>query len=208
MKKIAVSCFYILMFSVCFGGSFVSNMYIRGSSPENIGKIIIDDELQAYLLYDEKLPMQSVLCGKNSDTQDFNFAVKLAKKISGKLNSIVLVSQVYDGDILAMVLLENGEIVFQYNSFPGYFEGADKNPLIEGMNKLSETFKADSGNLKKIFEKDKNGEYVFAEEMLFDLVTLLKLPEYIAGVTYLYLYRGNEYIDTIREYYNITVTRY
>ena len=62
------------------------------------------------------------------DSQDESLMRSICEQLSESLKTGVFGLIVHDSDILIYVLAENGTVVDQYNSWPGYFEGNDTPP--------------------------------------------------------------------------------
>jgi len=65
---------------------------------------------------------------ERTDSQNEDVMKSICEQLSASLNTGVLGLIVHDSDILIYVLAENGKVIDEYNSCPGYFDGEDSPP--------------------------------------------------------------------------------
>ena len=134
-----------------------------------------------------------VVFDEQSDEQDQEIIADLASQLSGILCCPLLAVLNHDDDILWYQLYLNGELVDEYNSSPGYFEGDMAEPEGGNAGKLCAAFGADS------FEEVENilrqpsasgGGYTFAFERHSDLAEALGISTIGVGTGFSHVSRG------------------
>ena len=165
-------------------GNFYTNYTLKGPSQQAVASalkgrtaVVTPDYIGYVTVFDEQ-----------SDTQDQEIISDLAIRLSREFSCPVFAVLNHDDDILWFQLYENGELLDEYNSTPGYFENVGpSSPTGGDAKKLCAIF--DSSNVsavEKILRKallDKDG-YAFAVQRHADLVNALGLPEIGVGFAY------------------------
>lgn len=110
----------------------------------------------------------TVICERESDTQDPAIWHRVAKDLSLKLTCPALAVLNHDDDILMYALYRSGELMDEYNSYPGYWEETDEGSVPVGgdARKLCDLFGM-SGDVEKVghvlrSSNEDDGEFVFA----------------------------------------------
>ena len=167
-------------------GNFYVNHTIRGATPEAVAKalagrtaIIAPSDNDCVVVFDSEC-----------DTQDQAVISELGEKLSVELKATVLAVLNHDDDILWYQLFQNGKVVDEYDSMPGYFdEDSDHSGALGGdAAKLAAAFGVeDELGIARILKSDK---YAFAVERHGALCEALGLPEFAAGCGYRYISEG------------------
>ncbi len=187
MKKAFVVLLVALQAASCFAGSFIVNIAVLNAREEKVVSIAKALGLEAYIATVESRPGFSLLCDKEADSQDIAYGVGLAKRLSSALASPVVYTLVHDSDILYLQVIRGGLEVFSYDSWPGYFEGADPVPEIRGLEEAAALFGVDAEGLKAILDRSGSDDYVFVDELLVDILEYIDLPSFIALSGYEYI---------------------
>lgn len=122
------------------------------------------------------------------ETQDAKEIEGLASPLSQRLHCAALATLNHDDDLLFYALFEDGRLVDEYNSRPGYFDGKTAAPAGGDARKLAAAF----GVLDKVEPLHHllhGAEYTFETERHAALIDLLGLPPAAVGFGY----------ETIRE---------
>jgi hypothetical protein len=177
----------VLQAAACFAGSFFVNIAVIRADTGKVESAVRDLGLSAYIVTDKTRPGFSLVCDERADSQDEAYGIDLAKKLSNSTKSPVLYTLVHDSDVLLLELVRGGTSVFSYGSWPGYFAGEDPIPAIRGLEEAAKAFKVEPEGLKAILESPAAGEYVFADDLLIEILKYLGLPDCIAGCGYEYV---------------------
>jgi hypothetical protein len=195
MKKFIIFLVLLAIPTVsCFAGSFYSNIVILSIENEKILPVLLQMGLTAYYIFKNGT---AVVFEEKIDGQDIKYGMNLTAKLSKILNTIAIYSINHDSDVLAIIIFKNGQLIFLYNSDPGYFAGEDIPPQIEKLDELLLEYK----NIdKNEFMNILTAEEVFADDIHKKIVELLDLPPYSVGYGYNYIeeaetrkYIENEY---------------
>lgn len=129
-----------------------------------------------------------------SDSQDDSQIKHVGSTVSKDLNVTVLAVLNHDDDVLCFWLFENGTLVDEYNSCPGYFSGEDETPVGGDANRLCSIFNtlSDVNQLDSIL---RSIEYLFAIERHEALSNILHLPWPHACLSFRYIAEGD--IDSV-----------
>jgi hypothetical protein len=153
-------------------GNFYVNFATRGPVSSAIAKSLRSADRKAFVA--PTVNDVTVFFDDKTDTQDESEIKALGERISLELDAPVLAVLNHDDDILAYWLFESGQLVDEYNSFPGYFSDGDNSPSGGNANKLCAAFGIKAR--KDVNSVLRNKEYVFAMERHQALSALLKLP--------------------------------
>src|SRR5262249_17129810 len=108
--------------------------------------------------------------------------------LSTQLKCHVFVVLNHDDDILWYALYDQGDLVDEYDSSPGYFEMSDEPSPPEGgdARQLCATFGGDPVAVEKILRTSMldDSAYVFAVERHQELVTALGISDYAVGTSF------------------------
>lgn len=190
MKKIFIVLLLLLVpaFS-CFAGSFYSNIVVLSAEYEKVLSVLLQLGITAYWAFKGKT---SVIFEQKIDEQNTEYGENLAKDLSEKLNAITIYSTNHDSDILYMFIHKNGELLFSYDSDPGYFTGENLPPKIEHLDKLlSEYEYIDKNEFINILNSDE----VFADDLHGKIAEILELPAYSVGLGYNYCVTEKEEME-------------
>lgn len=168
----------------CFAGSFFVNIAVLNARSDKVVSIARSWGLTAYIVTSGSRIGFSLLCDKKADSQDTAYGVALAKRLSSAASSPVVYTLVHDSDILILHVIRGGRTIFSFNSRPVYFNGLDSAPEITGLAEAAELFGVDAEGLKTVLCRADSDDYVFAEELLADIIGYLELPECIAWSGY------------------------
>jgi len=197
MKKALVLILAASQAAACFAGSFFVNIAVLNARAEKVVSAAKAMGLRAYVATVESRPGFSLLCDERADSQDAAYGIGLARKLSSAMASPVVYTLVHDSDILYLQVIRGGKEIFSYDSWPGYFEGADPVPGIRGLEEAAKLFEVDAEGLKAILDRSGSDDYVFAEELLADILEYLDLPECIALAGYGYISRDPEMFEEL-----------
>jgi hypothetical protein len=179
-KSVFFTFFSVFLFFPCFAGSFYSNIVVLPADAQNFHEILTQMDINAYYVLKDSV---AVIYEENIDYQDIKHGMKLTKDISKIFNSIAVYTTVHDSDILLMYIYKNDNLIFLYDSMPGYFNGEDIPPRIIFLDKLIEVFpfvsKDEMLNILKTSVDD-----LYAEELHERIINLLKLPLFSVGFGY------------------------
>jgi hypothetical protein len=187
MKRKLAAAAAAMQAAACFAGSFFVNIAVIRADTGKVESAVRDLGLNACIVTDRARPGFSLVCDERADSQDEAYGKSLAKKLSIATRSPVLYTLVHDSDVLILELFRGGTSVFSYDSWPGYFAGEDPSPDIEGLEEAAKAFKVGQEGLKAILESPSAGEYVFADDLLIEILNYLGLPDFIAGCGYEYI---------------------
>jgi hypothetical protein len=172
-------------------GGFYTNYTLRGTSQAAVASalagrraIVAPERSGCVVAFDQE-----------SDDQDMGCIAALASRMSGSLRCPVFVVVDHDDDVLWYQLYDNGELIDEYDSTPGYFDPAAKPSLPAGGNaeRLAAAFGAsDVDAIEAVLRKSSFGKggYTFAHQRHRDLVRALGLPEFAVLKAYASFERG------------------
>jgi hypothetical protein len=201
MKKIAIFLALLLIptFS-CFAGSFYSNIVVLSVNAENFVPSLLQMGITAYYVLKNNI---GVIFEDKIDEQSIEYGAILSKNISTIFNSITVYTTIHDSDVVFMYIYKNGQLIFSYNSAPGYFNGDDLPPQIENIDKLLLEYKDID---KEEFINVLNSNEIFADDLHGDIARILDLPPYSVGFGYTYLNDIDER-NYFEEEFNVKVER-
>ncbi len=135
----------------------------------------------------------TTFCDSEAETQDPGILHALAREVSLEFRCPVFCVLNHDDDILWYALYENGELMDEYDSYPGYFEGYFSLPKGGDATKLCRVLGTvhKEAKVEEILRKPHNERgYVVELDRHQDLVEALGLPKASVGFGYRYLERG------------------
>jgi len=182
MKKWA---FFLVLLIIpafsCFAGSFYSNIVVLSVDVQNFVTILLQMGITSYYVLTNNI---AVIYEKRLDDQDTDYGINLTKNITKNFNSITVYTTIHDSDIVLMYIYKNDELIFLYNSKPGYFNGKDIPPKIENIDKLLEEFPfVTKEEIMNVLTSDET----FADDLHKNIVEILKLPLHSVGFGYNYI---------------------
>ena len=165
-------------------GNFYTNYTLKGPSQQAVASalagrtsIVTPDYNGCVMVFDEQ-----------SDKQDPKIISGLAESLSSQFGCPVLAVLNHDDDILWFQLYESGKLSDEYDSTPGYFDGAEPSTPTGGdAQRLCSLFgSGDASAVETILRKSlfDEGGYAFAFQRHADLVGALCLPEFGVGICY------------------------
>lgn len=166
-------------------GNFYTNYTLRGPSQREVAgalggrnAIVTPSENGCLVVFDEQ-----------SDDQDQQIIDDLASRLSSECQCAVLAVLNHDDDILWYRLYQDGELIDEYDSSPGYFdpEAEPSAPAGGDAQRLCTAFGASNvPQVNTILRKSScdDDSYVFAFERHRDLVRSLALPSWAVGAAY------------------------
>lgn len=131
----------------------------------------------------------TVFYDEKSDNQDDSEFRHVGETVSRDLGAPVFAVLNHDDDILAYWLFEAGNLVDEYNSCPGYFDGGDDTPAGGNAAKLCAAFGVPAKTVDVDAILRKKG-FVFALERHLALAELLKIPLNYSCMGYRYTNQG------------------
>jgi hypothetical protein len=162
-------------------GNFYVNYTTRGPDREAVAKSLRAAERKSFV--GPTVDGATVFFDAESDTQNEEVIKGLGARASKDLGAPVLAVLNHDDDILAYWLFEAGQVVDEYNSCPGYFDGDDPTPAGGDASRLCAAFGV-AGKAEQVDEVLRREDYVFAFERHTDLAELLKYPSDYVCLSY------------------------
>ena len=172
-------------------GNFYTNFTLRGPTQQSAAQAMAGRS--AFVT-----PQQAdcvVIFDQESDEQDMEVITALGNRLSKDLSCPVLAVLNHDDDILWYQLHTNGQLIDQYDSSPGYFDGGEEEPSgPEGgdARKLCAFGSQNVAAVEAILRKTRlqEGGYVFAYERHAALVEALGIPAFAVGMGFGYVEGG------------------
>jgi hypothetical protein len=169
-------------------GNFYVNYTTSGPDREAVAKSLRSAERKAFV--GPTVDGTTVFFDAESDTQHDEVIKDLGARASEDLAAPVLAVLNHDDDILAYWLFEAGQLVDEYNSCPGYFDGDDPTPAGGDASRLCAAFGV-AAKAEQVDEVLRREDYVFAFERHADLAELLKHPSDYVCLGYGYIEEGS-----------------
>jgi hypothetical protein len=171
-------------------GSFYTNITLRGPHQDQIVEALTRQGNRAYV--SPTVSGFTVVYDERCDTQDTDFMHSLAASLSAQFECPALAVLNHDDDILWYRLYERGQLVDEYDSTPGYFEGKRSTPSGGNAAKLCELMGDQNVEIvTSILRKAQGAKgYVFAVQRHEDLASALGIPIFTVGSGYEYIKRG------------------
>lgn len=169
-------------------GSFYTNLTIRGPGQEAVAS-----ELKGRSAFVSP-PMNGsvVVFDEECDEQDPKVLAKLASRLSSRFSCPVLAVLNHDDDVLWFRLYKSGDLLDEYDSYPGFSEGDDTATQPRGgdARALCDAFGssnyAEVERVLRTTSLDEDG-YTFAVERHDELAQALELPSYGVGTGFNYI---------------------
>lgn len=172
-------------------GTFLTNVHIQTTSPEQVIEAMQSLEVRGAWLSGPNGPWITLW-----DSMGLTRSEEVAQHLSRQLEAPVITFMVHDSDILMYQLYDNGQMLDEYNSCPGYFDGdasmeeasqADCETLKRYCR--SETTKDELESLLKVWTQAEalegiTSKYVFEEQRLVELAKHLDIPANVVGIDY------------------------
>jgi hypothetical protein len=168
-------------------GNFYVNYATRGPDREAVAKSLRSAERTAFV--GPNVDGTTMFFDAESDMQNDEVIKDLGARTSKVLSAPILAVLNHDDDILAYWLFEAGQLVDEYNSCPGYFDGDDVTPAGGDASRLCAAFGVAS-RAEQVDEVLRSEDYVFAFERHSDLAELLKHPSDYVCLGYRYIEDG------------------
>lgn len=108
-------------------GTFYTNIHLKHGKQQDVFSVI--EECGGVPAYISKPHGGWIsVFPQATESQDDTVMKKVCASLSAKLNTGVIGFTCHDSDIFIYVLAENGRVVDEFNSCPGYFDGSDDAP--------------------------------------------------------------------------------
>ncbi len=172
-------------------GNFYANITLRGPAQEQIMDLLKQLRKRAYV--SPNVGGFTVLCEEQCDTQETGIIHVLASSLSARLACPALAVLNHDDDVLWYRLYDQGRMVDEYDSAPGYFDGTASKPNGGNARLLCELMgSSKTGRAAAVLRKSSGWVvgYTFAVQRHEDLLRALDMPAFGAGLGYEYLERG------------------
>jgi hypothetical protein len=172
-------------------GSSYSNVTLRGPERDRIISALQRRGRDAFVGPAENGCV--VVFDEESENDPAAVAV-LARELTRELGGVALGATVADDDVLYASLARDGEVLDEYDSCPGYFDGTEAPPSGGDAARLCEAFGVPGARerVEAILRAPaKEGDYVFETARHADLARALGLPGHSAGLGFEYVYQGD-----------------
>lgn len=172
-------------------GSFFTNVHIRTDDDNGVaeaaaayGSAYLTDSSNGWIsLYPEA-----------TESQDYDSLIAVAVHMSKLFKCAAIGMLCHDSDIFQYILCENGKVVDQYNSAPGYFEGADFEPSGGNVDALLRVT-TNSEATREMFLDTLHQEVTFAEDTVSEFAELMGIDAERALVGFTYAEQGEADFD-------------
>jgi hypothetical protein len=171
-------------------GSFYTNITLRGPHQDQIVEALTRQGNRAYI--SPTVNGFTVVYDEQCDTQDTALIHSLAASLSAKFECPALAVLNHDDDILWYRLYERGQLVDEYDSTPGYFEGKTSKPAGGNAAKLCALLGSQNVEVAASVLRKAQGVkgYIFAIQRHEDLARALGIPIFTVGSGYEYIKHG------------------
>ncbi|MGH7677397.1 MAG: hypothetical protein ACRENU_02950 [Gemmatimonadaceae bacterium] len=175
-------------------GSFYTNITLRTDRHDDV--IAALDELHRDAFVSQAQGGCVVVYDKESEDQDIEVLRKLAGSLSSKLRCAALAVLNHDDDLLMYSLHDNGRLVDEYSSSPGYFEsGPAEAPEGGDASTLCRVFGvANTSGVEEVLHMANGGGsgegFIFQSERHQALVEALGIPVIAVQTGYNYIEEG------------------
>lgn len=175
-------------------GSFYTNITLRTDRHDDVVAALKDQGREAFVSRPQNGCV--VVYDRECEEQDIEVLRKLADTLSSKLRCPALAVLNHDDDVLMYSLHENGKLVDEYNSSPGYFESGPGEPPAGGdASRLARAFGvASTTDVEDVLHTPNgagSGEgYVFEAERHQELVEALGAPAIAVQAGFNYIEDG------------------
>jgi hypothetical protein len=174
-------------------GNFYVNMTAKGPNQDEVLATLTKLGRKAFVF--PTIRGLTTFCDAQAETQEPRLIEELARKASRDLGCPILCVLNHDDDVLWYGLYERGEVLDEYDSFPGYFEGHFNPPKGGDAASLCKLVGATNEEtvvgVEAILRKPHNEDgYIFEVDRHTALVEAVGLPRFSVGAGYRYLERG------------------
>lgn len=173
-------------------GNFYVNMTIKDVTQEQVVSAAMALKRKAFIspAYNGNV----VIYDKVADDQDPKEITSLAGQLSKQLERPVFAVLNHDDDELMYWLFDRGQKLDEYDSWPGYFQGAAQKPSGGNPKVLCSVFGV-AGVEQKLETILRKPDYGVEITRHIDLLKLLKLPDAAVSVGYRYISEGEHPAD-------------
>ncbi|HET7459959.1 MAG TPA: nuclear transport factor 2 family protein [Longimicrobium sp.] len=170
-------------------GSSYSNITLHGPDRDRVIQALEARGRQAYV---GPVTNGCVVVFDELSEDDPDLGAELAAELSRELGGAALSAMIHDEDIFIFSLARAGQVVDEYNSCPGYFEGDDTPPTGGNAQLLADVFgSGDAGTVERILRAPaKQGAYFLETARHRDFAEALGLPDHAVGLGFGYIYQG------------------
>ena len=174
-------------------GNFYVNMTAKGANQDEVLATLAKLKRKAFVF--PTVNGFTTFCDALSETQEPGVIDELARKASNDLGCPLLCVLNHDDDVLWFGLYKKGELLDEYDSFPGYFEGHFNPPKGGDAASLCKLMGATNNEIvagvEAVLRKPHNEDgYIFEVDRHAALVEAVGLPSFSVGAGYRYLERG------------------
>lgn len=141
------------------------------------------------------------ICSKNEDyhlvtesrmeKQNSKLILDFVKKLSQKSRRPIVSYMIHDSDVLWLVIYKGGKEAFILDNTDKYFSGG-KFVQKESVN-IPKLFSIDKAEWNEKICEEKFEKALFADEFLFEIMRVLKLPDWAVGLGYNYLKEDEDF---------------
>lgn len=163
-------------------GNFYTNISLKTTDHAFVASYLNEEDLDAFVAAAQKI----YVCVFPADDATL---FDVAKELSRELSCPALAVMNHDDDVLMYHLYNDGELLDEYNSCPGYFSGEETDKIGGDADKLCEAFGNEEirSQVADVLSRD----YTFELERHHALVALLSLPRCTVGSGFNYIVQGD-----------------
>lgn len=132
------------------------------------------------------------------DEQNDILIAQFVRTISSKTEKPIISFCVHDSDVLSFSIYKNGKQIFVIDNGDEYFNGGDL--IFSGSENVPSLFDVDENLWNENITVGKFQDCIFAEEFLFSLLEILRLPTWTNGLGYNYLNEDESFISEMGEH--------
>jgi hypothetical protein len=177
-------------------GAFYTNITLHGPDQEQVIQCLTQMKRTAYV--SPTVDGYTVVYDEETENQDDADLMGLASQLSRALDCPAFAALVHDSDIFAYWLFQEGTLLDEYDSAPGYLQGfAGPARSGEHPDKLCAAFAAEDALeavaqvFRTVESRDLDGGwsagYTFAQDIHHDLAQALGMPSFAVATGYRYI---------------------
>jgi hypothetical protein len=173
-------------------GNFYTNITLRSQDTDRITRALAEQHRTAFVA--EPHGAFSVVYDEASEEQDPQVLDEAARRLSARLDCAALAVVNHDDDVLWLGLYDRGQLLDEYTSAPGYFEGDDRGPEGGDAERLCRALGAEgrAAEVESVLRTPSGSDegYTFEVERHQALVEALGLPVSSVGAGFTYIEAG------------------